>query len=196
MYQFNCLPFSLSSAPWVFTKTLKPVIALLRELGVRLIAYIDDNNSHPGRVQGGVTRSRRSGSVPVDLYGFHSKPEKFCYRAVADSRLSGTKFVPSQWGRIAPNSFEPSLYACIPLRHSGYREGSSEFGAVRPHRTSSNHCDEGGSRSTAKVRVSSVSSSPLVIVFRGGSVQSNLPEFTPNYPVILLERARCIEFFT
>ena len=30
-YQFNCLPFGLSSAPWVFTKTLKPAIALLRE---------------------------------------------------------------------------------------------------------------------------------------------------------------------
>ena len=41
-YQFQCLPFGLSSAPWVFTKTLKPVLALLREMGVRLIAYIDD----------------------------------------------------------------------------------------------------------------------------------------------------------
>ena len=38
-YQFNCLPFGLS---WVFTKTLKPVISLLRELGVRLVVYIDD----------------------------------------------------------------------------------------------------------------------------------------------------------
>ena len=41
-YQFNCLPFSLSSAPWVFTKTLKPVAALLWEMGVRMIVYIDD----------------------------------------------------------------------------------------------------------------------------------------------------------
>ena len=41
-YQFQCLPFGLSSAPWVFTKTLKPVLALLREMGVRLIAYIDN----------------------------------------------------------------------------------------------------------------------------------------------------------
>ena len=41
-YQFECLPFGLSSAPWVFTKTLKPVLAVLRERGVRLIAYIDD----------------------------------------------------------------------------------------------------------------------------------------------------------
>ena len=34
-----------------------------------------------------------------------------------------------------------------PVRQRGkqaYREGLSEFGAVRPHQTSSNHCDEGG----------------------------------------------------
>ena len=41
-YQFSCLPFGLSCALWVFTKTLKPVLTLLRELGVRLVAYIDD----------------------------------------------------------------------------------------------------------------------------------------------------------
>ena len=41
-YQFNCLPFSLSSAPWVFTKTTWPVVAALRELGLRMIIYIDD----------------------------------------------------------------------------------------------------------------------------------------------------------
>ena len=41
-YQFNCLPFGLSSAPWVFTKTTRPVVATLRELGLRLIIYIDD----------------------------------------------------------------------------------------------------------------------------------------------------------
>ena len=42
LYQFLCLPFSLSWAPWVFTKTLRPVLTLLRELGVRLVAYIND----------------------------------------------------------------------------------------------------------------------------------------------------------
>ena len=41
-YQFNCLPFGLSSAPWVFTKTTRPVVATLRSLGLRLIIYIDD----------------------------------------------------------------------------------------------------------------------------------------------------------
>ena len=41
-YQFTCLPFGLLSAPRVFTKTLRPVAALLRELGVRLVTYIDN----------------------------------------------------------------------------------------------------------------------------------------------------------
>ena len=41
-YQFTCLPFGLSCAPWAFTKVVKPVAAFLRSLGVRLIVYIDD----------------------------------------------------------------------------------------------------------------------------------------------------------
>ena len=42
IFHFNCLPFGLSSAPWVFTKTLKPAMALLRGMGLRLVVYIDD----------------------------------------------------------------------------------------------------------------------------------------------------------
>ena len=41
-YQFRCLPFGLSSTPWVFTRTLKPALAVVREKGVRLIAYTDN----------------------------------------------------------------------------------------------------------------------------------------------------------
>ena len=41
-YKFQCLPFDLSSAPRVFTKLLKPVVALLRQIGLHLIIYLDD----------------------------------------------------------------------------------------------------------------------------------------------------------
>ena len=41
-YRLKCLPFGLACAPWVFTKTLKPVAAQLRQLGVQLMVYIDD----------------------------------------------------------------------------------------------------------------------------------------------------------
>ena len=31
LYEFNCLPFGLSVAPYTFTKLLKPVVKKLRE---------------------------------------------------------------------------------------------------------------------------------------------------------------------
>ena len=53
-YKFNCLPFGLSSAPWVFTKTLKPVYSLPQELGVHMVVYTDEKlkkiRDEPGRV--------------------------------------------------------------------------------------------------------------------------------------------------
>jgi hypothetical protein len=41
-YEFQCLPFVLSSAPRTFTKLLKPVIVLLRTHGIRIVIYLDD----------------------------------------------------------------------------------------------------------------------------------------------------------
>ena len=41
-YMFTCLPFGLSAAPRVFTKLLKPVVGFLRQVGCRLIIYLDD----------------------------------------------------------------------------------------------------------------------------------------------------------
>ena len=42
LFQFSCLCFGLSSAPWTFTKILKPVVALLRRRGIRIVIYLDD----------------------------------------------------------------------------------------------------------------------------------------------------------
>ena len=41
-YEFQCLPFGLSSAPWTFTKLFKPVVSLLRSRGIRIVIYLDD----------------------------------------------------------------------------------------------------------------------------------------------------------
>lgn len=41
-YEFQCLPFGLSLAPLIFTKLLKPVVALLRSKGILLAIYLDD----------------------------------------------------------------------------------------------------------------------------------------------------------
>jgi len=41
-FQFVCLPFGLSSAPRAFTKIMKPVVAVLRASGIRVVIYLDD----------------------------------------------------------------------------------------------------------------------------------------------------------
>lgn len=41
-FQFSCLPFGLSSAPYVFTKIVKPMISDLRRRGFLLVVYLDD----------------------------------------------------------------------------------------------------------------------------------------------------------
>lgn len=41
-YQFQSLPFGLSTALCTFTKVLRPVVGLLRELGIRCMIYLDD----------------------------------------------------------------------------------------------------------------------------------------------------------
>lgn len=42
LYEFNCLSFGLCTAPYTFTKILKPVISYLREWGYLSVIYLDD----------------------------------------------------------------------------------------------------------------------------------------------------------
>jgi hypothetical protein len=41
-FKFVSLLFGLSSAPWAFIEILRPTIAHLRSLGIRLVIYSDD----------------------------------------------------------------------------------------------------------------------------------------------------------
>lgn len=42
LFQFRVLPFGLASAPYIFTKILKPVIYSLRKEGLFSVIYLDD----------------------------------------------------------------------------------------------------------------------------------------------------------
>lgn len=50
LFEFTCLPFGLCTAPFVFTKVMKPVLFYLRDMGLLSTAYLDDilcvGNSH------------------------------------------------------------------------------------------------------------------------------------------------------
>lgn len=42
LFQFRILPFGLASAPYIFTKIMKPVVSSLRERGFFSVVYLDD----------------------------------------------------------------------------------------------------------------------------------------------------------
>lgn len=41
-FEYTCLPYGLSSAPYVFAKVLKPVVGFLRRRGFLSVIYLDD----------------------------------------------------------------------------------------------------------------------------------------------------------
>ncbi|XP_070519715.1 uncharacterized protein [Cardiocondyla obscurior] len=41
-YEYNVLPFGLSTAPFIFTKVMRPVLSYLRQKGLYLVIYLDD----------------------------------------------------------------------------------------------------------------------------------------------------------
>ena len=85
-YQFNCLPFGLSSTPWVFTKTTRLVVATLRSLGLRVIIIIHRRHTYYGSIahSGERTHSRSAGES-----GFHLKPPQVTPDTYTGNRLPG-----------------------------------------------------------------------------------------------------------
>ncbi len=41
-FEFNVLPFGLSTAPYIFTKLLRPLVKLWRSRGFHSLVYLDD----------------------------------------------------------------------------------------------------------------------------------------------------------
>ena len=57
--QYRVLPFGLASGPRLFTNVMKPIVAILRRVGVRLIIYLDDIIIMNQTVEG-ITKDRDS----------------------------------------------------------------------------------------------------------------------------------------
>ena len=88
LLEFACLPFGLAVAPRVFTKIMKPVVALLRRTGIRLIIYLDDllfmNSSKIG-LQQDMTTAR----YLLENLGFVINLEKSCFQPTQQLEFLG-----------------------------------------------------------------------------------------------------------
>ena len=75
LYQYTCLPNSLSGAPCIFTKLLKPAYANIHNLGHLSQGYIDDSYLQ-GETYGECMQSIKDTVMLFNKLGFHLHPLK------------------------------------------------------------------------------------------------------------------------
>ena len=111
-YEYQTLPFGLSSAPWVFTKVLIPVLGWLRKRGVRLHAYLDDilviGNSHRE-----VTRALILTIQTLVHAGYVLNIKKSDLTPSQDMEYLGCRFVTSQGRAFLPETRRDALIRMI-----------------------------------------------------------------------------------
>ena len=114
-YQLSCLPFGLGSAPRFFTKLLKPVVALLRRLGLTLIIHLDGIIVF-NQTQEGILRDKELNPLAASAFrlcdqleevSFTSSPvhgiPRFCHQLPRDKAfLANRENVPTSPGLQRP----------------------------------------------------------------------------------------------
>ncbi|XP_046562845.1 uncharacterized protein LOC124271730 [Haliotis rubra] len=117
MYEFHALPFGLASAPYVFTRVMKAVVARLHCLGLRFHAYLDDSLS-PARSNLLCASQREATVSPADhrLNAFVTLAHKLCKKTFATPREihfllgqieSFSKILP--WAKLAKRELQLML---------------------------------------------------------------------------------------
>ena len=88
-FQFAVLPFGLSSAPYLFTKLLKPVLTSWRCKGIPMVIFLDDGlGAGANRIQAKIN----SLTVNADLlkFGFVVNEDKSLWKPVQNIIWLGT----------------------------------------------------------------------------------------------------------
>jgi hypothetical protein len=64
-FRFACLPFGLSSAPYIFTKVVRPLVKKWRSEGKAIVVFLDDGLGFAGSLQEAI---KVSGNIKADLF--------------------------------------------------------------------------------------------------------------------------------
>ena len=154
-YQFTCLPFSLSCAPWAFTKKLKPVAAFLRSVGPYcLYRRYPSDRKNTGR------SSESHGCLDCSIRGsgFHSQYGEVCVDSLPADQVPGitveyNQYMPdTPWSQDQDDS-ERSCSASSPgqlKRAQAYREAECCIPGSFPSPTVLSPPSEGPTRSPSQ----------------------------------------------
>ena len=111
-YQYNVLPFGLSSAPRVFTQILMPVIAWLRARGVHIYAYLDDilvTGTSPLEVSRALSLSIRT----LTAAGYVINVKKSDLSPSQDLVFIGGRFITPKGRVFLPEDRRRALIQCV-----------------------------------------------------------------------------------
>ena len=90
VYQFHVLPFGLSAAPREFTKTLAPVVQLLRSQGIQVHAYLD----HTCKFSRTESRTYTTHYSTSTIIGLDNQLGQINVTTITNPGLSGFTFQP------------------------------------------------------------------------------------------------------
>ena len=76
LYQFTCLSFGLSTSGRIFTEAMKPVIAFLRAMGIRLLSFLDNILIMASSHKLAMHATHRLGNPGLNLLGICDKLPK------------------------------------------------------------------------------------------------------------------------
>ena len=133
-YQFTCLPQGLSSAPRIFTKVLRVVLAFLRFRGIRIAAWIDDTliaASSRSLCQDHTFTTIRTfeelGSFPNKDMSQLSPVQKLCHLGLIWDSLDFSISVPLNNIVDVKQKYLIALSSCVKLRLLSSILGSIEY---------------------------------------------------------------------
>lgn len=108
LYEFTCLPFGLCTAPLIFTKMLKPVLANLRGAGWQSIVYLDDFLLFGQSYEQCIFNVSATSTLLRDL-GFLFSPKKCTFPPVTRCTFLGFEFDSIKMTMSLPNEKREKL---------------------------------------------------------------------------------------
>nr|CAH7765682.1 unnamed protein product [Callosobruchus chinensis] len=112
LYEYNCMPFGINCAPFVFTKLMKPLLAFLRGKGLPSVVYLDDFLLL-GRTMEDCKRNVTITAKLLQELGFVINYEKSILTPSQTCRYLGLIYNSNAMSVSIPEDKRPHLLKCI-----------------------------------------------------------------------------------
>lgn len=112
LYEFVCMPFGLSVAPFVFTKIVRPIITLFRQKGIQCSNYLDDFTFFAESVQVAIQQTTAAKNILTYL-GFSINTKKSMLIPNTSCKILGFLLNSVEMKIVLPNDKKQKIHLAI-----------------------------------------------------------------------------------